>query len=74
MECDAEITFKIGGCYQLQEFTVGDQGFNFRFLGSDGSNQYQSVGRAEEYALVYLKGEEVEIVKNFLLTIRDNPS
>ena len=70
MECDAEITFKFGGCYQLQEFTVGDQGFNFRFLGADGHNQY--VNSEQEYALIYARGDEIELVKNFLLTIRDD--
>lgn len=68
MECDAEITFKLGGCYQLQEFTVGDQGFNFRFLGCDGHNQY--VNSKQEYAFIYARGDEIELVKNFLTTIR----
>jgi len=70
MECDAEITFKLGGCYQLQEFNVGDQGFNFRFLGSGGDNQY--VNSEQEYALIYARGGEIDLVKNFLLTIRDD--
>jgi hypothetical protein len=53
----------------LEEFSIGDQGMNYTFIGHDRN---KSAYTPYQYALVFLKGDEIEAVKNFLLTIRDD--
>lgn len=67
MECDAELTCKNDpSAFQLEKFSIGKNDFNFTFIGHGNKNQY--VGG--DYSLVYVYGNELELVKNFLTTIR----
>lgn len=62
---DAELVF--GACsFNLKEFYVGEQDFNFTIMGADGRREYGE----NDYNFVYVKGTELEAVKNFLTTIR----
>lgn len=53
--------------FTLEEFYIGSQGMNYTFIG-DGFRANAFVPYA--YALVYVDKGELELVKNFLTTIR----
>ena len=52
----------------LEEFKVADQGFNFSFINHANKPDYPYT--KDKYCLFYAEGDEVELVKNFLMTIR----
>ena len=55
----------------LKEFTLGEITMNYTFIGHKSN---PTAYEAYEFSLVYVERNELEAVKNFLLTIRDNPS
>lgn len=65
---NAELSLPNGPIFQLEEFEVGGQYFNFIFKGTDGDNEYDDY--VTKYCLFYASGDEIELVKNFLTTIR----
>jgi hypothetical protein len=54
--------------FVLEEFYIGKDRMNYSFKGtSDRPDCYKDC----DHHLVYIKENELEMVKNFLLTIRD---
>lgn len=52
----------------LEEFYIDGAGMNYTFLGHTGD---PTCYKDCDHHLVYIKENELEMVKNFLLTIRD---
>lgn len=53
----------------LEEFTIGETTMNYTFIGHENN---PTAYEAYEFSLVYVERNELEAVKNFLLTIRDD--
>lgn len=67
MEYDAELHINHSKTlvFSLEAFWIGDVRLNFHFKGSEYAKEYEYPD-----CLVYITHDELELVKNFLTTIR----